>query len=372
LLTIHILNVGHGDSIIVEYNGNSGTVFGIIDSNRMDNDDPPALTKLRELGAQELSFVALTHPHKDHYKGLLEILEAYKGHIWNFYSFPLDHHKQGQLPKLVNIYRSLYENTDSKTIRSSLKEFVEILFHAKDSIGLNNWEEPEGFCYELAPVGFEGVEIAAILPPKKVKGTYFQMIEQGRYDIVNRQDENELSLAFSLRYKGKRIILGGDGTYSNWMYRRQVFSEHRGEVLKASVVKLPHHGSKENCHPSVIDYLFPAEGDKFACISANGRSHPHPDVFGTLEEREIKPFCTNLADQCGKRITDLLVFAPDIEPQFLRYLNSVLDEYTSGMTQPCQGDIKIQIDHSGVLAVTPEYDHPCPYRGGYDFLSSFI
>ena len=194
MLTFYILNVGHGDSVIIEYVSSTGPVFGVIDSNRTGQNIPAALQKLRELGANKLSFVALTHPHQDHYKGLLEILEAYKGQIAGFYTFPLDHHRQGRLKELAEIYHRIYKSTDDSTIRTSLKEFVQILSHAKNFIGLENWEEPEGFSYELAPVGFEGVEIIAILPPKKVKGTYFQMIEAGSYDIINRLQENKLSL----------------------------------------------------------------------------------------------------------------------------------------------------------------------------------
>jgi beta-lactamase superfamily II metal-dependent hydrolase len=361
--------VGHGDSIVVEYHGPSGTAFGVIDSNRIGKGEPPALRKLRELGATELSFVALTHPHRDHYQGLLDILQAYQGHISGFYSYPLDHHAHGRLKKLAKIYQRLYKSTDSESLRSSLKEFVGILFHAKHFIGLDNWEEPVGFYNLLAPVGFQGIEIAAILPPANVKDTYFQMIEKESYNVVERQKENELSLAFSLKYRGKWIILGGDGTYANWRFHKQHFTERRGEILKAEVVKLPHHGSKGDCRPSVIDHLFADMGERFACISANGRSHPHPDTLELLKERGIKPFCTNLADSCGDKMADLLIHAPDIEPQMLRYLNNVLDEERVGTTQPCQGDIQIQIDDEGVLTITPQYDHPCPYRGGYDFIA---
>jgi beta-lactamase superfamily II metal-dependent hydrolase len=368
LLTLYILNVGHGDSVVIEYLTSTGPVFGVIDSNRTGQNIPAALQKLRELGAKELSFVALTHPHTDHYNGLLEILEAYKGHISSFYTFPLERHRR--LKELAKIYDRLYKRTDNPRIRSSLKEFVRILVHAKKFIGLQNWEEPEGFSYQLAPVGFKGVEIIAILPPKRVKSSYFRMIEVGSYEIVNRLKENELSLAFSLKYKDTWIILGGDGTLTNWRYRKNVYSKRSGNTLEADAVQLPHHGAKEDCQPDVIDYLFSDQGERFACISADGRyPHPHPDVFVSLAERNIQPFCTNLADQCGEKIADLLVFDSNIEAQLLRYLNSVVEDSMSGVIQPCQGDITLRIDTSGSLTITPEYDHPCPYRGGYDFLS---
>jgi metal-dependent hydrolase (beta-lactamase superfamily II) len=65
MLKVHVLNVEHGDSIIVEFNGS----FGLIDSNRCGQ-RIPALEKLQALGAERLRFVALTHPHHDHYRGI--------------------------------------------------------------------------------------------------------------------------------------------------------------------------------------------------------------------------------------------------------------------------------------------------------------
>jgi glyoxylase-like metal-dependent hydrolase (beta-lactamase superfamily II) len=47
-----------------------------------------ALHKLRDLGATALSFVCLTHPHADHYRGFKDIIAAYNGKIGNFFLFP--------------------------------------------------------------------------------------------------------------------------------------------------------------------------------------------------------------------------------------------------------------------------------------------
>ena len=88
-LHVHVLNVGHGDSIILEYKRNDERVYGLIDSNSNAPTEPPALTRLKELGATGLSFVCLTHPHRDHYCGMYQILREYKGRINEFYTFPL-------------------------------------------------------------------------------------------------------------------------------------------------------------------------------------------------------------------------------------------------------------------------------------------
>ena len=127
MLSIYFLNVKHGDSIVIKYDGPDGPVFGVIDSNTSVSKDPPALIKLKELNAQKLSFVALTHPDADHYTGLPLIIEAYKNKIEHFYSFPLNHHIQGRLEKIASIYRKINNSTDSPKIQKDTTEFVKTL-----------------------------------------------------------------------------------------------------------------------------------------------------------------------------------------------------------------------------------------------------
>ena len=75
------MNVDHGDSIVLEYRASAELAFAVIDSNVKTGQKPRALEKLEMLGAQSLSFVAITHPHADHYMGMRAIMEAYKGQI---------------------------------------------------------------------------------------------------------------------------------------------------------------------------------------------------------------------------------------------------------------------------------------------------
>jgi glyoxylase-like metal-dependent hydrolase (beta-lactamase superfamily II) len=67
MLTFHILNVLHGLSVVVEYKSEHDSFYGVIDSNSGAGETPKALVKLRELGATSLSFLCLTHPHRDHF-----------------------------------------------------------------------------------------------------------------------------------------------------------------------------------------------------------------------------------------------------------------------------------------------------------------
>ncbi len=368
MLAIHIINVGHGDSIVIEYKSPEGTAYGVIDSNRVYGKRVPALKKLKELGAERLSFVALTHPHADHYSGLLDILEEYRGRVDFFYSFPLDHHKEGRLKKLAKIYADIYQNTDGLTARSVLAEYVKILLEVQEHIGLDNWEEHTGLYSCVAPTGFAGVDIQVIMPPASIKGEYFKMIQNDSYDIVEKENLNALSLAFLVSFKGHQIVLGGDAIHLHW-FKHQQLNRNRHQQLHATAAKLPHHGSKKECKPGVLKYIFAKDGERVACISANGRSHPHGETLAELQKQGVKPYCTNLARYCGAEERKLLVHDASHKPDLMLFLNRVLEEIPGESIQPCQGDVVIHIDDDGELKTNTEYDLLCPYRDSYEFMS---
>ena len=139
-----------------------------------------------------------------------------------------------------------------------------------------------------------------------------------------------------------------------------------GRNVASSGVKLPHHGSRHECKASVLEAAFEGEDNPIAVISANGKSHPHNETLSTLESLGVMPYCTNLAIQCGANVRQL-ISDPSIDPELQKHLNLLASGPNLTKTQPCQGDITIEIDNDGKIAVTTEFDLPCPYRGGYDF-----
>ena len=91
-LRIHIINVGHGDSILVELpddniGQNPKPRFGLVDaggtkkeSKRKTVDYLKAFLDHRMEGDEEsyiFEFICLTHPHLDHYYGLNTVLDFF-------------------------------------------------------------------------------------------------------------------------------------------------------------------------------------------------------------------------------------------------------------------------------------------------------
>lgn len=371
MLSVHILNVGHGDSIVLEYRGDKDEpAFAVIDSNCLANEVPSALKKLSSLGANSLSFAAITHPHADHYMGMGSILDRYQNKIKNFYTFPIERAK-GHVKGIATRYLKAMNDSDNETINAHSFELIKIIKMASEKKA-GDWDMPTGQYSQLPIVGFSGAELYAILPPAKVKGDVYAKFVKG--EIAPEQEKlNELSLAFILRYKGHSIVLGGDGTYSNWMFLKKRLGSF-GVKSQAVAAKLPHHGSKIDCNPLVIDFLFDGsnktEAFPIACISADGKSHPSMDVIYDMVGKNIKPYCTNLTTVCGANTASNLHALPQLDPVLARLVNSIATD--TDTKQPCQGDITITIDDAGSVSVSTQHKMPCAFRGDYQYISSMF
>src|SRR6266436_6173200 len=129
MLTFHILNVGHGLSVVIEYNRDESSFYGLVDSNAGTGETPKAVLKLRELGATALSFICLTHPHRDHFSGLYSVIHEFRNRIEIFYSFPMGDlvANRKRLKSLGKKLISLRKRTDSPEIRQASLELLQII-----------------------------------------------------------------------------------------------------------------------------------------------------------------------------------------------------------------------------------------------------
>jgi beta-lactamase superfamily II metal-dependent hydrolase len=369
MLTFHILDVGHGSSVLIELETAAGRSFGVIDSNASAGQEPKALTKLREKGATKLAFVGLTHPHKDHFSGLYTIICAFPGAIDQFYSCPMGElfQNKDRLKKLTRKCLSVLEHSDGRDQRRAALEFAQILIWADEGArnGELGWHECKGEEFSVAPPGFSDVEVCALLPPSRVVGTYVQRILKEDMSVLGGFEENDISIAFRFSYRGRTIILGGDGTAANWAARRR-YEHNKNSRLSGDVVNLPHHGSKHDCEPDVLMQLFSSAGRRIGITSANGITHPDLEVIEWLQKNSIEPYCTNLIPACGANAQRLLIL-PGLEPQLARWVREVADD---GQVQACQGDVVLRIEDNGDWDVIPEHRNMCGYRGDYDRLLS--
>ena len=67
-------NVGQGDSIVLEWDYNGTTKYGIIDC-KLTNNGNPTIEYLELIKPTQIEFIILSHPHTDHFSGMSDLLE---------------------------------------------------------------------------------------------------------------------------------------------------------------------------------------------------------------------------------------------------------------------------------------------------------
>lgn len=363
MLDVWVLNVGHGDSIVIRFANGQESIVGVIDSNRVGNEPPRALTVLHSINAVDLDFVALTHPHADHYSGLHDVMVAFAGRVRSFYSFPVTGTAQNYLPRLARMYARIVKESDSNPLREKAADFVRLVKHL-DSLGSRiQWLELSGPSNTLIDLPGSGLKVSALLPLRRQKGAFFQAIRDGSMNVLESLAANEMSTAIRVEYAGRTFVFGGDASSSSWREHRRV-SLRNGPAASGQVVKLPHHGSADDCDEEVLDYIFlgsSEDSQRVALISANGRTHPAPAVLRALVDRKIHPYCTNLSRVCGPRIRSLYT-SKGASPETAKYVNSMDPEPPASKIQVCQGDIHVSISPAGAVTVTPSLANHCALR----------
>lgn len=364
MLRFYFLNVGQGSSTIVERVQDDEHYFGVIDSNCRKADEHVVLKKLHSLKADSLSFVMLTHPHADHYAGMIDILRSYAGNIGAFYVFDVGDliTNANRLNRLKENYKTLLDGTVDHNIRARIIELVQIIRWLTEN--QNIVTVCGGEFHQIAPEGFAGVAIHTVLPQRRAKGNWFQSIEAGDLKIHNSLKENALSIAALFEYEGERVLLGGDGVESNWSDRLR-WVARGGTSASSRTINLPHHGSKYENTQEFLDGYFADSDNRIAVVSADGQRHPDPEVIEELERRSIHPYCTNLMPVCGANV-QMLRNLPTLSPALAKLVRETAEPRL--VPQTCQGSITLTIQENGQINIEPEIHAPCTFRGDYERL----
>lgn len=245
-LRITFIDVGHGDSILVEFPKGKRMLIdgGGLHDERFDigkNVIAPFLWKKK---IRKIDTLVLTHPDPDHLKGLNFIASQFRiGQFWDN-GFPDDSEPYLQLEKTLHRKKieclSFDENSDSQVIN--------------------------------------GVEISFLNPPAGIAGP----VRHRNPAWLNNQ-----SLVMRLRFKNVILLLTGDveREAEEWMVRK-------GYPLRAHLLKVPHHGSSSS---SSLIFLEKVKPD-YAIISVGERfigRLPHPEVIERYKRLGSKIFRTD-------------------------------------------------------------------------------
>ncbi len=254
-LTVHFIDVGQGDSILIQTPQGKNM---LLDTGGWREEfmrgegagNKVVVPYLRRLGIRKIDVLVLTHPDEDHVGGAKAVLE--------------------NLPVKLMVISPIGLEPNKEATKLVPPEYIQLLNQAiQKKIPLK--VAKAGAFLPLDPA----LTIKILNPPlPPLKGT--------------RSDSNNASVVISLSYGKQRFLFTGDCDVEGqkWLL------EHKRPYLRAQVLKVPHHGSRY----FEADFL-KAVNPKIAVISVGARNnfgHPDQATLDLLARRKIIIYRTDL------------------------------------------------------------------------------
>ncbi len=241
-LKVSFIDVGQGDAIYIEFpNGKKALIDGGSSGVLVDN-------FLKSKGVTRLDYVALTHPHSDHYKGLKKVFTNYQ---------------------VDNYYDTKAENRDAAG-DNNLRELAAVepgcRTHYPKPGEILNWDN--------------SVTV-------KVFNACWQPV------VMHENDEtNNCSLVMRLYYNGNGILLTGD---ANSGIEGDLLS-HFKSGLQSNILKVGHHGSRTSTDDAFLARVRPDYA--FISVGINNKyGHPHKEAMDRLRNAGAKIYLTTAGTQ---------------------------------------------------------------------------
>ena len=233
-MTIHYIDVGQGDCILIQVNNKNLLIDSGPSSNRKS-----LLDYLENLNIKKLDYIIATHPHEDHIGNMDTIIRRYN--IGSFYS-----------PKVTHS-STTFENMISSLVDKNLK--INILNRGVTGINLG-----------------ENTSVSVYSP----------------LENLYSDNLNDYSPIIKITFLNNSFLFTGDAEIST---ENTVLSQN--ENLKCDILKIGHHGSSTSTSPDFITAVNPS----VAIISVgknNPYGHPTPEIISLLNSLNIKTIRTDI------------------------------------------------------------------------------
>lgn len=243
------LNIGQGDSILIESNNLVLTIDGGSTSNR-SNGQYILSPHLKSRAIDHIDYAYITHADADHTNGILYLLE-----------------NEDEL-KIRNMILPITASNDKKfdKLRVAAESVNTKVYYMKE-------EDVKTFKEDLSLVILNPNE--GSLKSKKI-------------------DQNEMSLTFKISYKNYSALFTGDigGKSINRMLKDNFAICN----MKADVLKVPHHGSKNSNVPEFFDIVSP-QYSVFSYGKNNNYGHPNQETVDAVADTGSKILKTGESGQ---------------------------------------------------------------------------
>jgi competence protein ComEC len=245
LLRISVLDVGQGDASLVDLPDGSALLVdggGFVGS-PVDTGVRVLLPVLRARRRSALAAAVLSHPHPDHFGGLVSTLPAVSvGALWDS--------GQGEDQGAGPAYAALLAGLRARR--------VPVL-------------RPADLCG--APRAFGGATVEVLAPCPS---------------FAKDEGANDNSLVLRITYGRRRALLVGDAEHA----AEEALAHRYGEALRADLLKVGHHGSRTSTSAAFLDLVSP-EVATISCGVRNRFGHPHPNTLATLAHKGVTTLRTD-------------------------------------------------------------------------------
>ncbi len=265
-LVVMFMNIGTGDCIFIKTPKGKTLVVDCGQAASLKN-RPQCFDEIQErlispmfLGGKEKDLYALilTHPDRDHYNKVKEIIEPNIASIKHlFYTLNIGDYSENE----VREYMKKADIFSQVTVRENE---INLLCSEKDT----SWEN------FYAPLEGNRVQILGHDPTGKRKGwdedgcsIYILAAEVS--PAYNDEASNSGSIVLLIETKHRRILLCGDATWSTENFLR---NQHKARIANVDLAQLEHHGS----YTQHADKEFVKELNPILAVASAG---PHNKFF---------------------------------------------------------------------------------------------
>lgn len=261
-LHIHYCAVGQGDAAYIRFpSGNDMIVDG-----GPNNALIQCLSRYMPFWDRTIDIVLMTHPQKDHFYGLIEVLNRY--HVQTFIQSDIQNNSEE--------YKQLDRIIQKKNIRIRYMTDGERIVISDVSLTFL-WPTQSQIAFGKSLLTGENLSL--------------------NQDVLgaNSSDYNDFSLVFLLSYGNFQSLFPGDGdTRIEKGYVGYPLPDGQLEVLK-----VPHHGSKTGIDEAYVDWLF-GGASKFSLpsvgiisVGKNTYGHPSDETISLLKEYGVSLYRTD-------------------------------------------------------------------------------
>jgi hypothetical protein len=324
------LESGIGETILITFpNGQ----VGIIDAHPSFDGRVRAVDFLRN---KEIAFVCLSHPHEDHGKGLIEIVNSHPSvsSFWHTVS---------------GIQSWVYSLEDSPVFPSHIRQTASDYMRDSGNFlrELFGGVARKGLVVKTLHSGLAAIEVGDVrihvLAPEESQLNEFQRayldISAGKRRHI--PDPNIQSSILAIEYGKKVALLGGDSLKKSWVTATTQFRKLK--LDKGCLIKIPHHGASNAFDLQANEsatYLGICEKDAIAVLFAGDTKHPDKRVEMRIKGKLRLHCLVNGANQTSPpdRINPLGLKIPGARIAKLRI-------------PPCQTEFSVEIRGDGQVQI---------------------